>query len=58
MSRYIEQHSKVCGYDDYLRSKVEAARKQRAVGLHFSNEEVEAEANARRAKLLRCVVEI
>lgn len=49
MRTYIEQRR----YDEYLRHKVEMARKQRAAGLHFSNEEVEAEAEARRAGLLR-----
>lgn len=53
MRGYIEQRRQAREYDDYLRRKVEAARKQRDAGLHFSNEEVEAAAAVRRAELLR-----
>lgn len=53
MRDYIKQRRQACEYDDYLRRKVEAARRQRDAGLHFSNEEVEAEAAARRVELLR-----
>lgn len=53
MRGYIEQRRQAREYDDYLQRKVEAARKQRDAGLHFSNEEVEAEAAMRRAGLLR-----
>jgi len=53
MRDYIKQRRQAHEYDDYLRRKVEAARRQRDAGLHFSNEEVEAEATARRAELLR-----
>lgn len=52
MRGYIEQRRQAHEYDDYLRRKVEAARRQRDAGLHFSNEEVEAEAAARRVELL------
>lgn len=53
MRGYIEQRRQAREYDNYLRHKVEAARKQRESGLHFSNEEVEAEATARRVELLQ-----
>ena len=53
MRDYIKQRRQAREYDDYLRRKVEAARRQRDSGLHFSNEEVEAEAAARRVELLR-----
>ncbi len=53
MRDYIKQRRQAREYDDYLRRKVEAARRQRDAGLHFSNEEVEAEADARRVELLR-----
>jgi len=52
MRGYIEQRRQAREYDDYLRHKVDAARTQRDAGLYFSNEEVEAEAAARRTKLL------
>ena len=53
MRDYIKQRRQVHEYDDYLRHKVDVARRQRDAGLHFSNEEVEAEAVARRVELLR-----
>ena len=53
MRGYIEQRRQAREYDNYLRHKVEAARKQRESGLHFSNEEVAAEATARRVELLQ-----
>ena len=53
MRGYIDQRRQAREYDDYLRRKVEAARKQREAGLHFSNEEVEVEAAARRVELLQ-----
>lgn len=53
MRDYIKQRRQAREYDDYLRRKVEAARRQRDAGLHFSNEEVEAEAASRRVELLR-----
>ena len=53
MRGYIEQRRQAREYDDYLRRKVEVARRQRDAGLHVSNEEVEADAAARRVDLLR-----
>ena len=53
MRDYIKQRHQEREYDDYLQRKVEAGRRQRDAGLHFSNEEVEAEAAARRIELLR-----
>lgn len=53
MRDYIASRKSARAYGDYLRCKVEIARVQRAVGLHGANEEVEAEAVARRAELLR-----
>ena len=53
MRGYIEQRRQAREYDDYVREKVEAARRQRDAGLHFSNEEVEAEAASRRVELVR-----
>ncbi len=52
MRDYADSHRGAWEYDDFLRRKVEIARKQRDAGLHFSNEEVEADAAARRAELL------
>jgi predicted transcriptional regulator len=42
-----------CGYDEFLRQKVERSRRSIAEGRWHSNEEVEAEFAARRAALLR-----
>lgn len=53
MRNYIEQQHQAHEYNGYLQRKIEIARKQRDAGLHFSNEEVEAEAAARRMKLLQ-----
>ena len=53
MRDYVEQRRQVREYDEYLRRKVELARRQRDTGPHFSHEEVEAEAIARREVLLR-----
>jgi len=53
MRGYIEQRRQASEYDEYLRRKVERARAQRDAGLSFSNEEVEAEATARREVLRR-----
>ena len=44
MRDYIKQRHQEREYDDYLQRKVEAGRRQRDAGLHFSNEEIEAEA--------------
>lgn len=43
--------------DEFVRRKVEVARRQRDAGLHVSNEEVDADAAARRADLLRRIRE-
>lgn len=53
MTNYVLQRREAREYENYLRRKVNAARKQRDEGLYFSNEEVEAEAAVRRASLLR-----
>ena len=53
MRDYINRRRHAREYDNYLRRKVEIARAQRDAGLHFSQEEVEAEAAIRRAELLR-----
>lgn len=52
MRRYIVERRQAREYDDFLRRKVDFARRQKDSGLHFSNEEVEVEAVARRQKLL------
>lgn len=57
MREYINQRQQSRQYDDYLRRKVEIARAQRDAGLHVSNDEVEAEATARRAELRRRINE-
>lgn len=44
-------------YDEFVRRKVAVARRQRDAGLHVSNDEVEADAAARRADLLRRIGE-
>lgn len=44
-------------YDEFVRRKVAVARRQRDAGLHVSNDEVEADAAARRADLLRRIRE-
>ena len=53
MRDYINQRREAREYDEFLRRKVEVARRQRDAGLHVSNEEVEADATARRVDLLR-----
>lgn len=53
MREYINRRQQARQYDDYLRRKVEIARGQHDAGMHVSNEEVEAEATARRAELRR-----
>lgn len=52
MRDYVQQQREAHDYDELLRRKVEQARAQIAEGQHFSNEQVEAEAAARRAELL------
>lgn len=39
------------GYDSFLRRKVEIARAEIDAGLHYSDDEIEAEADARIAEL-------
>lgn len=53
MRDYIERRRQLRDYDEFLHQKVNRARKQITAGQHVSQEEVEAEAVARRAKLLR-----
>ncbi len=53
MRDYINQRREAREYDEFLRRKVEVARRQRDAGLHVSNEEVEADGTARRVDLLR-----
>lgn len=53
MRDYISRRQQEREYDEFLRRKVEIARAQRDAGLHFSQEEVEAEAAVRQAELLR-----
>lgn len=53
MRDYIERRRQSREYDDFLRRKVDRARGQVAAGQHYSQEEVEAEAVARRATFLR-----
>jgi predicted transcriptional regulator len=55
MRDYVQQRRQEREYEDFLRSKVEAARAQIARGQYRSNEEVEADFSARRAKLRRKV---
>jgi predicted transcriptional regulator len=57
MREYIQRRRQAREYDDYLRLKVEAGRRDFAEGRHFSNEEVEARAVARRAELQRRIGE-
>ncbi|WP_345937781.1 MULTISPECIES: antitoxin of toxin-antitoxin stability system [Tistrella] len=57
MRDYINRRREARDYDEFVRRKVEVARKQRDAGLHVSNEEVEADAAARRADLLRRIGE-
>ena len=52
MRRYIEERRQARGYDEFLRYKVDIARRQKDADQHFSNEEVEAAAAVRREKLL------
>jgi hypothetical protein len=53
MRDYIATRQQLRAHDAYLRQKVKVARAQKKAGLHLSNEEVEAEAAARRKALLR-----
>ena len=49
MRDYISRRQQEREYDEFLRRKVEIARAQRDAGLHFSQEEIEAEAAVRQA---------
>jgi predicted transcriptional regulator len=51
MRDFIEQRRHEREYEAFLRSKVEAARAQIARGQYRSNDEVEGDFSARRAKL-------
>ncbi|MBY5943576.1 antitoxin of toxin-antitoxin stability system [Halomonas sp. DP5N14-9] len=53
MRDFIERQRQVREHDDFLRSKVEAARASRRAGHGRSNEEVEADAVLRRKHLLQ-----
>ncbi|MBT2333894.1 antitoxin of toxin-antitoxin stability system [Variovorax paradoxus] len=57
MRDYIEQRRQARDYDEFLHRKVELARRQRDAGQHFSHEEVEAKAAARRTELQRRAIE-
>lgn len=57
MREFVQRQREGRGYDEFLRRKVEIARAQKHAGLHYSDEEVEAEFAARRAVLLREVDE-
>lgn len=52
MRTYIEQRQAARAYDEYLRSKVDAARVSMRAGQGIPNEEVEAMFAARRAQVL------
>lgn len=53
MRDYIKRQREAREYDDFLRRKVEIARKSMRAGRGRSNEEVAAEFAARREELLR-----
>lgn len=53
MRDYIERRRQSREYDEYLCRKVDRARGQIVAGQHFLQDEVEAEAEARRAAFLR-----
>lgn len=53
MRDFVQRQRETREYDEFLRSKVEAARVSMRAGRGRSNEEVEANAATRRAKLLR-----
>ncbi len=53
MREFIQHQREVREYDEFLHRKVQAARVQRDAGLHFANEDVEAEFAAHRAALIR-----
>ena len=53
MREFVQRQREAREYDEFLRLKVETARAQKRAGLHYSNEEVEAEFAAHRAALRR-----
>lgn len=53
MRHYIDGRREAREYGDFVRRKVEIARKQRAAGLYITHEEVEAESERRVAELLQ-----
>jgi hypothetical protein len=53
MREFVQRQREAREYDDFLRSKVEAARISMRSGVGHSNEEVEAKFAARRTELLR-----
>lgn len=53
MREFVERQREAREYDEFLRRKVEKARGSMRAGRGRSNEDVEAEAAARRATLLR-----
>jgi hypothetical protein len=53
MREFVRQQREQESYDDFLRRKVEIARAQKTAGLHYADEEVEAEAETRIAAMLR-----
>jgi hypothetical protein len=53
MRQFIQHQRETRQYDDYLRHKVETARKSMREGRGQSNEKVEAVFTARRKELLR-----
>jgi predicted transcriptional regulator len=50
MRDFVQRQRQAREYDDFLEQKVQAARKSIEAGLGISNEEVEAQFTARRAK--------
>ncbi|WP_372501161.1 antitoxin of toxin-antitoxin stability system (plasmid) [Tistrella mobilis] len=53
MRDYVDRHRQTRDYDDFVRHKVEISRRQWDAGRHVSNEEAEADAAARRERLLQ-----
>ena len=53
MREFVERQHEAREYDEFLRRKVEAARTSMQTGRGRSNEDVEADAAARRTDLLR-----
>ncbi len=51
MREFVQRQRKAREYDEFLRSKVEAARSSMRAGLGRSNDEVEVDFTARRASV-------